>query len=102
MASTFGRILVIAAVSIASWEVKWLGCDCVIIIFSECDTTYCAVQVITWYFEWSPIKQRRGRRCIANGLRDLVGDTPMLRIKSLSDQTGCEVILMMGLQDHIA
>jgi hypothetical protein len=38
------------------------------------------------------LRARRKPNCILDGYVGLVGNTPMIRIKSLSDATGCEIL----------
>jgi len=38
------------------------------------------------------VGRRRGCRPVARGALDLIGDTPMIELRSLSRQTGCRVL----------
>lgn len=42
--------------------------------------------------EDSPAAARLGPPAIVNGIEGCIGNTPLLRIKSLSDETGCEIL----------
>ena len=51
-----------------------------------------SLQAVTWYLERDFSSNKKSvKKGIANGVVDLVGNTPLLRIKSLSERTGCEV-----------
>jgi hypothetical protein len=49
--------------------------------------TGCAVSYLLY-----SLRARRKPNCIRDGYVGLVGNTPMIRIKSLSDATGCEIL----------
>jgi cysteine synthase A len=42
-------------------------------------------------FPWTRGTRRNGRRTRRKGLVEAIGNTPLIRINSLSDATGCEV-----------
>jgi len=47
----------------------------------------------SFFFRLSEKKKRKEKLTMRNGLVDAIGNTPLIRINSLSEATGCEVFL---------
>ncbi|KAG7822849.1 hypothetical protein KL909_003452 [Ogataea angusta] len=56
------------------------------------------LSLIVAFYPWlHNIKRSKRKRAIAKCLADLIGDTPLLKIRSLSEATGCEIYAKMEL-----
>lgn len=76
-------------------------CSLGAVVFDNSAHKFRPVQVWAFYKQWpratdvseSSAKQTNagGRNKVVDGLHGLVGNTPLVRIKSLSEETGCEV-----------
>lgn len=53
-------------------------------------SSYC---YLNFFFRVSEKKKRKDKLSMRNGLVDAIGNTPLIRINSLSEATGCEVFL---------
>jgi cysteine synthase A len=46
----------------------------------------------SFFFRLSEKKKRKEKLTMRNGLVDAIGNTPLIRINSLSEATGCEIL----------